>query len=88
MKLTIFSKKITLDENNKGIAMKLNNIGPTIDEVTTLFWYKLREDIKSDEEAAERLRRMNQKEMQACVLQNIRDELRAYDFSQGYEKYV
>lgn len=88
MKLKVYSKEIELDENNKGIRCKLDNIGPTIDEVTTLFWYKLREDIIDDDLAASKLRAMNKKEMQECVLQNIRDELFCYDFSREYAEYV
>ncbi len=88
MKLTVFSKEIEIDENNKGIKFKMDNIGPTINEITTLFWYKLRADLNDDNKAAEQLRNISKKEMKECVLQNIRDELDTYDFAQGYSKYV
>ena len=88
MKIKVFGKEIEIDENNQGIKYYIDNIGPTIDETMTLYWYKVRKQILSDEEGAADLRKMSKNEMQECVLQNIKEELLAYDFSKEYAKYV
>ncbi len=87
MKIRVFGKEIEIDENNKGVNFMLQNIGPTINETTTLFWYKLRANV-DEYEAADDLRNMTQKEMQNCVMQNIRFELASYGFSKSYAKFI
>ncbi len=87
MKIKVFSKMIEIDENNKGIDFFYNNIGTTINEITVVFWYRLRHKISTEQAAAE-LRDMNKEQLQESVLQSIRDELDFYDSGQGYSSYI
>ncbi len=87
MKIKVFSKTIEIDENNKGIDYFFKNIGITINEITVVFWYRLRHKI-STEQAATELRNLNREQLQDNVLQSIRDEVDFYDSGQGYSSYI
>ena len=87
MKITIFNKTIEIDENNKGIQYFLENLDEPINEIITTHRLRLREDISSDD-AAEKLRSMTAEELKECIMQNIKDALAYYDFSEEYAKYI
>ncbi len=87
MVITVFNKNIEIDENNKGVQYYLQNLDEPINEVLITYRYGLREDISSDA-AAKKLRNMSAEELKACIMQNIKDALAYYDFSEKYVEYI
>lgn len=88
MKIEIFKKEITLNENNKGIKFFLNNMGISINEITMSYWYSLRNDDIPNKESAEIMRNMDLKSLTNAILQNIYVCLTCYDFAKEYADYV
>lgn len=92
MIITIFNKEIEIDENNKGIDFFLKEMCKPINETSVVYnyWQNLlfENDKATIEEAADKLRKMNNSELYEEIIDLIKVTLSDYSFSKDYVKYV